>query len=293
MQEISFKTINPQLLKPSLYLFLHRTKLTEDFRRRRVLDRHVLDFLILIDGEIIVIGSDFFLRDEEALLGALALCLRVLMMEAEDEVRDIILFHRISLIIEGEAVGFHVIKPHLVRPAGIGLGEDENGSGDAGIGFEDAGGHGNHSLELVMLDKFFADGFVRFAAAEEDAVGDDAGAAATLLQRAEEEGEEEELCLLRIRHGLQLFVNAFSIDASFEGRIRKAQCVGTLGLVLLREAVLIGDAGMDDAMEHEIHRGDAEHRLVGVESMKHRFLIMRPVAIGHRVSVVRRNVLRG
>ena len=76
-----------------------------------------------------------------------------------------------------------------------------------------------------MLDKFFADGFVRFAAAEEDAVGDDAGAAATLLQRAEEEGEEEELCLLRIRHGLQLFVNAFSIDASFEGRIRKAQCV--------------------------------------------------------------------
>ena len=144
-----------------------------------------------------------------------------------------------------------------------------------------------------MLDKFFADGFVRFAAAEEDAVGDDAGAAATLLQRAEEEGEEEELCLLRIRHGLQLFVNAFSIDASFEGRIRKAQCVGTLGLVLLREAVLIGDAGMDDAMEHEIHRGDAEHRLVGVESMKHRFLIMRPVAIGHRVPVVRRNVLRG
>ena len=107
--------------------------------------------------------------------------------EAEDEVRDIILFHRISLIIEGEAVGFHIIKPHLVRPAGIGLGEDEDGSGDAGVGFEDAGGHGNHSLELVMLDKFFADGFVRFAAAEEDAVGDDAGAAATLLQRAEEE----------------------------------------------------------------------------------------------------------
>lgn len=282
-----------QPLKPSRDLILHRTKLAEDFRRRRVLDRHVLDFLILIDGEIIVIGGDFFLRDEEALLGALARCLRVLVMEAEDEVRDIILFHRISLIIEGEAVGFHVIKPHLVRPAGIGLGEDENGSGDAGIGFEDAGGHGNHSLELVMLDKFFADGFVRFAAAEEDAVGDDAGAAATLLQRAEEEGEEEELCLLRIRHGLQLFVNAFSIDASFEGRVRKAQCIGTLCLVLLREAVLIGDAGMDDAMEHEIHRGDAEHRLVGVESMKHRFLIMRPVAIGHRVPVVRRNVLRG
>ena len=77
-----------------------------------------------------------------------------------------------------------------------GLGEDQDGGGDPGVGLEHAGGHGDHGLQAVVLDQLLPDGLVCCGGAEEHAVRDDAGAAAAHLQHPQEEGQEEQLGLL-------------------------------------------------------------------------------------------------
>ena len=163
------------------------------------------------------------------------------MVEPLDDVGDIVLLDRISLIVQGEAIGLHVVEPYLFRATGTGLCEDEDRRGDTGIGFEDAGGHGNHRPELVILYQFLTDGLMGFAAAEEHSVRHDAGAAATLLQHPKEEVQEEKLRLLRIGDSLQVIINAFLIDGTLEWRIGQTEREGVANFILLGQTVLVLD----------------------------------------------------
>lgn len=58
------------------------------------------------------------------------------MMESFNNIGDIVLLDRISLVIQGEAISLHVVEPHLFRAAGTGLREDKDGRGNTGIGLE-------------------------------------------------------------------------------------------------------------------------------------------------------------
>jgi hypothetical protein len=84
-----------------------------------------------------------------------------------------------AFVVEGLAVGLDVVEPDVVGAAGVGLGEEQDGGGDAGLGLEDAAGQGNDGVELLLLDEHFAQGLVRGGGAEEDAVRHDDGGAAT------------------------------------------------------------------------------------------------------------------
>ena len=259
----------------------------------RVFYGDVFYFLVLIDGQVIVVVYNVLFRHEEALVGPFPVGFFVQVVEAVNQVGNIVFFDGISFIIQGEAVGFHVVEPHVVSAASAGFGEDQYGCGDAGVGFENTGGHGNDCLELVVFHQFFANGFMGFAAAEEDAVRNDAGAAATFLENPKEEGQEEQFCFLRIGDGFQVVIDAFSVDGTFEWRIGQAQGVGVGDLVLLRQAIFVGHVGMVDAVEHQVHGRNTEHGLVHVEAVEHVALVVVPFLIGHGVSVVVVDVFGG
>ena len=78
------------------------------------------------------------------------------------------------------------------------LGEEQHGGGDARIGPEHAGGHGDHAVEPVLLDELLADFDVRVGRAEQHAVGHDDGGASAVLQQAQEEVQEEDFGLLAL-----------------------------------------------------------------------------------------------
>ena len=101
-----------------------------------------------------------------------------------------------AFVVERHAIGVHVVEPDVVRAAGVGLGEEEDGGGDASVGLEHATGQGDDGVEFLFLDEELAQGLVRVGRAEEDAVGHDDGGASAGLEQAQEEGEEEQLRLL-------------------------------------------------------------------------------------------------
>ena len=79
----------------------------------------------------------------------------------------------------------HVVEPDVVRAAGVGLGEEQDGGGDAGVGLEHAAGQRDDGVELLFLDEHLAQRLVRVGRAEEHAVGhDDGGASAGLAAGA-------------------------------------------------------------------------------------------------------------
>ena len=168
------------------YLSFKLVKLRQDVRRGRVLDGLVFGLLVFVDGQVVVVGGDLALLDQEGLGRAGAFRFGGKVFEPGHDVRDVVLGDRGALVVQGETVGLHVVKPDVVRAAVAGLGEDEDGGGHAGIGLEHAGGHGDHGLQPVVFDELPADGFVGRGGAEEDAVGHDAGAAAAHSEHAEE-----------------------------------------------------------------------------------------------------------
>ena len=98
--------------------------------------------------------------------------------EAGDDVRDVVGLGGAALVVEGEAVGPHVVEPDLIGAAVAGFGEDQDRGGNARIGLEDAGGHGDHGLEAVVFDQLLPDRLLRRGGSEEHAVWNDARAAA-------------------------------------------------------------------------------------------------------------------
>ena len=104
---------------------------------------------------------DFFFGDEEALVGAGAGFFVSQICKAYEDVGDVVCLGFLSFVVQCVAVGFHVVEPDAVGAAGACLGEDKDGCRYAGVGFEDARGHGDDGAEVLVFDEFFADGFVR------------------------------------------------------------------------------------------------------------------------------------
>ena len=111
---------------------------------------------------------------------------------------------RRALVVERQAVGVHVVEPDVVRAAGVGLGEEQDGGGDAGVGLEHAAGQRDHGVELLVLDQHLAQLLVRVARAEEHAVGHDDRGASAGLEQPQEQRQEEQLGLLGLDDLLQV-----------------------------------------------------------------------------------------
>ena len=66
-----------------------------------------------------------------------------------------------AFVVERHAVGIHVVEPHVVRAAGVGLREQENRGGDARVGLTHSAGQRDDGVELLLLNEYFAQRLVR------------------------------------------------------------------------------------------------------------------------------------
>ena len=104
------------------------------------------------------------------------LILAPVVLPAGDQMRQIVGGNRVALVIQAEAVVLQIIEPDIA--GGAALGKDQDGGGDPGIGFEDAGGEVDHRLELVVLHQQLAQLDMGLGRAEQYALGHYGGAAA-------------------------------------------------------------------------------------------------------------------
>ena len=190
-------------------------------------------------------------------------------MEAGDDVRDIIFRDGGSFVVQGEAVGLHVVEPNLVGAAVPGLGENEDAGGHPGVGLEDAGGHGDDGFQAVLFHQRLADGFVGLGGPEEHAVRHDAGAAPAGAEHAEKEGQEEQLGLFGLTDLEQVSGDDVRIQAALKGRVGQDEGIGIPIRVLVAEAVPVGDDGIFDTVGHHVHGPDAEHGAIHVVAGEH------------------------
>ena len=174
-----------------------------------------------------------------------------------------------AFVVERQAVGVHVVEPDVVGAAGVGLGEDEDGGGDAGVGFEHAAGQRDDGVEFLFFDENLAQRLVRVGRAEEHAVGHDDGGASAGFEQAQEEGEEEQLGLLRLDDLQEILGGVFVVERSGKRRIGEDQRVFLfLARVVLRQRVAVADVGIFHAVQQHVHAADAEHRVVEVEAVE-------------------------
>ncbi len=114
--------------------------------------------LIAIQTEVVTVLGDLALGHAEAVCCARAFALCALaIVPAGERIGQVVLCgfvwgewiggdgaellrgeERLAFVVEGPAVGLHVVEPDLVGAAGVGAGEEEDGRGDAGVGAEDA-----------------------------------------------------------------------------------------------------------------------------------------------------------
>ena len=213
-------------------------------------------------------------------------------MEPGDDVRDVVFLHLGALVVQREAVGFHIVEPHLIGAARAGLGKHQHRCGHACVGLEHAGGHGNDRPQLVVFNQFFSDALVRLAGTEQNAVRHDAGAASAGFEHPQEERKEQKLRLFGVGDCLQVIVDALGIHSALERRVCKADGVLAANGVLLRHAVLVVDFRVRDGVEHQVHGRNAQHGAVRVKAGEHRAGKMLPLLRGHAVLVVGAEVLR-
>lgn len=259
------------------FQFIHRRanfllqlpQLCHDLTGGRILHRLVLCLLILVDAQVIAIVHDFLPGYQEALLCPLAVGFGVQMAEAGNDIGDVVISHGASLVVQGEAVGLHVVEPHLVRAAVAGFGEDQDGGGDPGIGLEHAAGHGDDGLQPVAVHKLPADGPVGRGGAKQHAVGDDAGAAAAHLQHPKEQRQEQQLGFLGFADLQQVGGHNIIVQRPLEGRV--GQDKGILGpvRVLVGQAIPVFNKGIIHAVGHHVHGADAKHSTIHIKAMEH------------------------
>ena len=150
----------------------------EDVARRTVRDFGVDDFLVAVEREVVALRGEVGPGHAEALRGARVLALGpVALRPAGEDVGQVVLRvvvggerdlgHGAELflgqqgrasVIQAPAVGLHVVEPDVIGAAGVGLGEEEDGGGDAGVGLEHAAGQGDDGIELLLLDEYPAQG---------------------------------------------------------------------------------------------------------------------------------------
>lgn len=238
-----------------------------------VLHLHTLNFLVLVEGEVVVVIADFLYRNEEGLVLAGAAFLGIQILEAGDNVGNVVLGNGIAFVVQTESVGLHFVEPHLVGTAAVGLGENENGGAHTGIWFEHTARHRDYGLQALVSDQFLADGLVCLAVAEEYAVGHNACTAPAHFEHAHEQGEKQQFGLGGARNVQQRLAHHFLVKAAGERRIGKYEGVVPAVRVVGGKAVLPLDIGIIDAVQHHVHGTYAEHRAVGVEAGEHFVLV--------------------
>jgi hypothetical protein len=164
----------------------------------------------------------------------------------------------------------HVVEPHVVGAAGVGLGEEQDGGGHARIGLEHARGQRHHGVELVVLHDQAAQFLVRLAAAEQHAVGHDDRGPAAGLQQAQEQRQEQQLGLLGLDDGQQVLGGVLVVQAARQTAGWPGSAVGLfVARVVLRQRILVADVGVVHPVQRQVHAADAQHGVVEVVAVEH------------------------
>ena len=245
----------------------------ENDLRQIVGDLGVDGLLVAVQREIVVLAPDFLHGHEEVLGGALAWRGGIALFPLGDKIGKVVFIGLLdTLVVEGAAVGLHIVEPDMIGASA--LGENKDGGGDARVGLEDAGGKGNDGFQLMVVHEHLAHAHMGGAGAEEDSIGNDDGGLAALIEHSEDENEEEEFAFLGLHPAAKAGVHVIGIDRAFERGIRRDDgeaAAGKLGMPLGEagvEGILVVDAGGLDAVEEKIHGRDAEHGLVEVEALE-------------------------
>src|SRR5262249_15414995 len=146
------------------------------------------------------------------------------------------------------------------------------------VGLEDTRGQRDHRVQLVLLDQHSAKRLVGIAGTEEHTIRRDRRGTAPEAQHSQYQRHEQELCLLRLHAREERGLYIAVIETSLERWIGQYNIKRVLRLrpEALGEGgaqgVLIVDIGLVNAVQHKIHCGNAEHRDVEIEAVKHALL---------------------
>lgn len=110
---------------------LHLLQPLEDRLRWVGLNLRVDDLLVAVDGEVVTVVGDLLLRNEERLRRAIRVLLRIPPRPAIANIRQVVLFDRITFVVQAEAVGLDIVEPDIGCPTV--LREDQNGRADSSI----------------------------------------------------------------------------------------------------------------------------------------------------------------
>lgn len=150
----------------------------------------MFDGAVAVEGEVVGFLPNLIYWDEEMIGFEVAWFLWVAAAPLRHNIGKLTAFDALAFVVEGEAVVGEVVEPGVFRFAATG--EDEDGGGDAGVGFEDAAGEADDGFEFGFLDEFFPCFDKGTAGAKEDSLrDDDAGGAASLEQGEDALGEEQ------------------------------------------------------------------------------------------------------
>ena len=195
-------------------------------------------------------------------------------MESGHDVGDVAFLDLHTLVVQGEAIGLHVVKPHLIRAAVACLGEHQHRRGHPGVGLEHPRGHRDHRLQPVALHDLLADVLMSLGGTEQHPVGYDDGAPPAYLQHPQEEGQEQQLGLLGLANLQQVGGHDVRVQAPLEGGIGQNEGVLLPVGVLVAEAVPILNVGVVDAVGHHVHGPDAQHSAVHIVAVEHMVHVM-------------------
>src|SRR5437867_3122448 len=109
---------------------------------------------------------------------------------ANQDIRNIVFRYPLPFIVKREAVVFHIVEPDALRHAATG--QEKYGGRDTGVGFEDAAGHRDHTIQTIFLDQFLARFHMCPAGTKEDTIWHDHGRSATHIQGTHDQMEEKE-----------------------------------------------------------------------------------------------------
>ena len=112
-------------------VLLQGGNLAEDDLGGFIFDLDTFHFLVLVDAQVIVVVSDFLDGDKEGLFLACPCCLGFQVLETGYHIGDVILGALGALLVKCVAIGFHIVEPHLVGAARIGLGENKDSGGNS------------------------------------------------------------------------------------------------------------------------------------------------------------------
>ena len=138
-----------------------------------MLDCLVYHFLVTVKREVVTLRRDVGLGHAEALCRARSFEFgAVALHPAREHVRQVVLWmlafgkrgprhgaelilgqERRALVVEAPAVGVDVVEPDEIGAAGVGLGEQQDRGGHAGVRLEHAAGQRDHRIKLLFLDK--------------------------------------------------------------------------------------------------------------------------------------------